>query len=247
MRRRCPRCSGFKTRRSSVRTYEQRHLFFSPYRCLDCEHRFWVVSRNTYYLIGIVGVAFAAGASTWGLRTLLESTEPVRSALPSPAFADTLKRAQANDRDAQYAVAMMYSAGDGTAKNDTEAKKWLERAAEKGQVAAEYELGIALRDGRGTVQDHKRAAERIQSAAEKGYPSAQLALGLMYRFGTGVLTDNVKAYTWLNIAAAGGSSEAAVARDAVLTRLSPQEAAAAQAEAKRLSEVLPRPPTHTEN
>ena len=75
------------------------------------------------------------------------------------------------------------------------------------------------------MQDYKRAAAWMQSAAEGGHPPAQFALGLMYRFGTGVPTDNVTAYTWLNIAAAGGVSEATVARDAVLSRLSPQDVA----------------------
>jgi len=241
MRRRCPRCGSFKTRRSALRTFEPRHLFYSPYRCHDCEHRFWVVSRNTYYVVGIVGVALAAVAATWGLQVLLATPEPVRSALPSPAFADTLKRAEANDANAQYAVAMMYSAGDGTAKNETEAKKWLERAAAKGQVAAEYELGIALRDGRGTVQDYESAAKWIQQAAEGGHPQAQLALGIMYRSGNGVTANNAKAYTWFNLAAANGVSEAATLRDAVLSRLSPQEVAEAQAEARRLSSALPGP------
>ncbi len=135
--------------------------------------------------------------------------------------------------------------GGGTAKNDTEAKKWLERAAANGHVAAEYELGIALRDGRGTVQDYKRAAAWMRSAAEGGHPPAQLALGLMYRFGTGVPTDNVRAYTWLNIAAArrclGGNRCPRCGLESPL----PQDVADAQAEAKRLSEVIPPPPTST--
>ena len=247
MRRKCPRCGHYKTRRSVVRTHElkTRNVFLSPYRCRDCQHRFWVVSRNAYYLATIVGVALVTGAVTWNLHALRASPEPVRPVQASGNFAAVIKRAQASDPDAQYEVAQMYSTGDGVAKSDTEARKWLERAAEQGHIAAEYELGIALREGRGAVQDYERAAEWIQRSAEHGHAEAQFALGMMYRTGTGVPADNVKAYTWLNVAAARGVSDAAAVRDATLNRLSPQEVVEAQAEARRLSQVLPAPPTST--
>jgi TPR repeat protein len=156
-----------------------------------------------------------------------------------------MQRAQTNDRDAAYEVALMYLTGDGIAKSETEARKWLERAAEQGHIAAEYDLGIALREGRGAVQDYERAAKWIQRAAEHGHAEAQLVLGMMYRAGTGVPANNVKAYTWLNLAAAHGVSEATVVRDAVLSRLSQQEIVDAQAEARRLGETLPVPPSPT--
>ncbi len=172
--------------------------------------------------------------------------EPVRVAQAGEPFADTLKLAQTNDRDAEYKVAVMYLHGYGVAKSETEARKWLERAAEHGHTVAQYDLGIALREGRGAVQDYEGAVKWIQRAAESGHPQAQYALGLMYRAGTGVPANNVKAYTWLNIAAARGISDAAIIRDAVLSRLSPPEVFEAQAESKRLSETLPGSPAPTQ-
>ena len=136
----------------------------------------------------------------------------------------------------------MYAHGYGVAKDENEARKWLERAAQHGNVVAEYEFGIALRDGRGTLQDYARAVGWIRNAAESGYGPAQFALGVMYRAGTGVPADNVKAYTWLNLAAARGVYDAAVVRDAVLGRLSPSEVSEAQAEARRVGESLPNLP-----
>ena len=246
MQRKCPGCGNFNTRRSSVRAYEltARHIFFSPYRCRDCQHRFWVISRHVYYLAGIIGVALVTGAITWNLRMLLDSprTVPDIAAQPGGQVAALIKRAEGNDRDAEYEVAVMYAHGYGVAKNETESRKWLERAAKHGNVSAEYDLGIALREGRGAVQDYEGAIKWIQLAAEGGHPQAQFALGSMYRAGTGVPVDNVKAYTWLNLAAAHGVYDAAIVRDAVLSRLSAGEVAEAQAEARRLGEVLPSLP-----
>ena len=246
MQRQCPNCGRLKTRRSSVRAYEltPRHIFFSPYRCRDCQHRFWVISRNVYYLAAIIGAALVAGALSWNLRTLLDGPRgaPDHAAPTGGQFAETMVRAEKGDRDAEHEVAVMLEHGYGVPKNETEARKWLERAAGHGHVVAEYEFGLALRDGRGAVQDYGRAVEWIRRAAENGHGPAQFALGVIYRVGTGVPVDNVKAYTWLNLAAARGVYDAAVVRDAVLGRLSPSEVVEAQTEARRLAEALPNPP-----
>lgn len=246
MQRKCPACGRLNARRSSVRAYEltPRHIFFSPYRCRDCRHRFWVVSRNMYYLAAIVGGALVTGAVTWNLRTIMDTpaSAPQRATPDEGQFADAVRRAERNDGDAEYEVAFMYSHGYGVAKSEIEARKWLERAATDGNVAAEFELGIALRDGRGGVQDYERAVKWIQRAAESGNGQAQFALGNMYRSGTGVPVNNIKAYVWLNVASARGVYDAAIVRDAVLGRLSPLEVIEAQAEARRLSETLPNPP-----
>ena len=185
-------------------------------------------------------MALVAGALSWNLRTLLDGprAEPERPAVADGKFAEVLKRAEKSDPEAEREVSAMYAHGYGVAKNETEARKWLERAADHGQVAAQYELGIALREGRGAVQDYERAVGWIRRAAEKGHAPAQFALGGMYRLGTGVPVDNVKAYTWLNIAAARGVHDAAVVRDAVLGRLSPAEVSEAQAESRRLEATL---------
>lgn len=232
------------TRRSSVHADERmlRYILFSPYRCRDCDRRFWVISRDAYFATGIIGVALVAGAVAWGLPALWERSGTDKddaAVLAGSRFADLVKRAEGGDRNAEYDVAVSYLHGYGVAKSEVDAQKWLERAAVHGNLAAKYEFGVALRDGRGAVQDYVGAAKWIRRAAEDGHVQAQLALGNMYRVGTGVPLDNVKAYTWLNIAAARGVKDAAVIRDTVLTRLSPTEVAEAQAEARRLSETLP--------
>jgi len=247
MPRRCPNCGLANTRRSSIRAYEvtARHIFLSPYRCRDCRHRFWAISRNVYYLAGIIGAALVAGALSWNLRTLLDSplVTPDNAVAATGEFAAIKARAEKNDADAEYELSGMYAHGYGVAKNETEAQYWLERAAQHGNVSAEYDLGMAFREGRGAVQDYERALKWIRLAAENGHSQAQFALGIMYRSGTGVPADNVKAYIWLNLAAARGVVDAALVRDVVLSRLTPAEVLEAQTEARRLADSPANPLT----
>ena len=243
MERKCPKCGKTNVRRSAVRTPEltARHILFSPYRCRDCRERFWVISGNAYILAGIVVLSLAAGGLAWNVGALLDGTRRDQARVQPAAerFQELAKLAEKSDSNAEYEIAVMYTFGYGVAQSDAEAKKWLERASQHGNVAAQYEYGVALRDGRGMIQDYEQAFKWIRLAAEAGYSQAQFALGSMYRTGVGVPIDNVKAYTWLNVAAARGVPEAAIIRDIVLSRLSPAEIAAAQAEARRLTAAEP--------
>jgi TPR repeat protein len=217
-----------------------RHIFFSPYRCRECRARFWVISRHTYYLAGIVGIAMAVGAVGWHLGTWLEAPRAEKDAtetVDATRLAELTKLAEGNDATAEYELAQMYGIGIGVPKTPTEEHSWLQRSARHGNVQAQYELGIALREGRGTVQDFDEARKWLQRAAEGGDGRAQYALGLMFRTGMGIPVDNVKAYVWLNVAAAQGVPGAPSARDSVLGRLSPAELQEAQAEARRMSEI----------
>jgi hypothetical protein len=221
-----------------------RHIFLSPYRCRDCRARFWVISRNTYYFAGIIGVAIAVGAIGWnvGAWLVVPGGDPSQTKAAAQRLADLVKLAENNDAVAEYELARMHGDGLGVPMRAQEAYKWLERSARHGNVQAQYELGIALRDGRDTIQDHEAARKWIRLAAEGGHGQAQLVLGVMYRSGTGVPADNLKAYVWLNVAAAQGVPGAASARDTVLARLAPAELQEAQAEARRRSATYaPKP------
>jgi len=240
MERKCPQCGSLDVRRSSVRASEMtaQHIFHSPYRCRDCRERFWVVSRNTHYLVIIVGVALVLGVLAWSIGNAREErgSVPEQAASEAARVTDLAKRAENGDPSAQYELAMMNMTGFGVPKNEAEAHRLLERSAGGGNTAAQYELGLALRDGRGAIQDFRGAIRWMNLAAEAGYGRAQFALGVMYRQGIGTPVDNVKAYTWLNLAAAQGAGGAAAARDAVRTSLSQAEIDLAQSEARRLSE-----------
>jgi uncharacterized protein len=240
--RKCPRCGSYNVRRSSIRVADPstRPILRSPYRCRDCDERFWVTSRGAYYLaatIGVVVAAVVAGLIATG-DWHFGGSEP-EAAIPfNPQLESTLKLAESGDRAAERQIAQMHALGDGVPRSEKEAAAWMERAAGHGDTEAQYEFGMALRDGRGVVQDDKRAFEWLQQAADAGHARAQFELGRMYFNGTGIPTDKVKAYTWLNLAAAGGAIGAASLRDSVRGQLTPDDIVKAQAEARQLSEVL---------
>jgi TPR repeat protein len=242
MIRTCPSCKSHNARRSAVRASEItfRHIFFSPYRCRECRFRFWVISRNVYYFAGVVAIAMGLGAVAWHLGSWLDSaaepTDPPPGAAV-PRLAELVKLAEANDATAEHELAKLYGVGAGVPASPKEEHHWLERAARHGDVEAQYELGLALREGRGTIQDFDAARKWLQSAAEGGNGKAQYALGQLYRAGMGTPVDNVKAYVWLNVAAAQDVPGAGSARDSVLGHLSAPDLLAAQAEARRMSEI----------
>ena len=129
-------------------------------------------------------------------------------------------------------------------QNDKEAAKWFALAAKQGLAEAQYHYGLILLQGRGVVQDYKAAFSWIEKPAQRGYAKAQYSLGELYRYGTGTAVDKARAYLWFNLAAAQGVDAAAKARDSLVWQLKPEQIAAMQEEARRMSQAalrLPRP------
>ncbi len=159
---------------------------------------------------------------------------------PSPAsavdyiweqvFAKRLKRAEAGDADAQYAVGEAYLKGRGPTVNPQEALKWFRRAARQGHPKALYRLGYMHLRGIGTRRDPGRAFELIRRAAEAGYSPAQYQLGRMYAAGLGTERDYDAALEWLRKAAA---QEYLPAREEIARVRKLREEAARQAQARK--------------
>jgi len=77
--RRCTVCHSTNVRRSGAHPAEaSQHPFRSPYRCLDCDMRFWVVSRRTR-------VGAAAGGAL-ALALVLAMALPSLTRLSSAQF-----------------------------------------------------------------------------------------------------------------------------------------------------------------
>ncbi|TMG86328.1 MAG: sel1 repeat family protein [Betaproteobacteria bacterium] len=247
IRRKCPGCGSRNVRRSKriVSEMTWNRNFISPYRCHDCEKRFSRISKNTYYLAGIVALAIGAGLFVWSEFEILDyrypKSEPKVTSLKT--VADTTKLAQKQDPVAEYTLAQIYAQGDGVPKDDAQARKWLKLAAEHGNPEAEYEMGMALREGRDVIQDYDAALKWFIRAAETGNARAQFELGHMYRVGMGVPIDNVKAYMWFNLAASNGNADADRARITVLPLLSRADIMEAQREAHRWSDARAKPAT----
>jgi uncharacterized protein len=242
----CQNCGSRNVRRSKRLAQEMtwRRNFFAPYYCRDCKRRFLAVSTNTYYLGALVGLAIVVGVIGWYVITVLSYPRPAPELLAEPVMKDiseTVKRAEKDDPQAEYALAQTYARGDGVPRNEVESRTWLERAAQHGSPEAQYEIGMANRDGRGVVQDYDAAFKWLQLAAENGNARAQFEFGYMYRLGMGMPVDNAKAYVWFNLAAAHGNTDAVQARDAVLPLLSRSEVVEAQTEARRRNTESAKP------
>lgn len=134
---------------------------------------------------------------------------------------------------AQFSLGAMYAEGLGVVKDDAQAVRWYQRAAEQGLADAQFTLGLRYEDGRGVPKDDAQAVHWYRRAAEQGHARAQVRLGLMYAEGRGVPRDEQQAYFWWLLAAARGDAAAAKIRDLFETRLTAQQRAAAQAQARQ--------------
>ena len=64
MARHCPKCGSVEIRRSGSRASEAKgHPLQSPYRCLRCRERFWVVSRNVRVSVAILATMIVSGSA----------------------------------------------------------------------------------------------------------------------------------------------------------------------------------------
>ena len=92
------------------------------------------------------------------------------------AASAALRRARNGDVDAQYAMSIRYSYGDGVWHNLQKSIYWLRKAAEQGHAEAQYELGMRYKSGSGVEEDLKQAAEWLRKAAAQGHKYAPRAL-----------------------------------------------------------------------
>lgn len=84
---------------------------------------------------------------------------------------------------AQYALALMYGAGEGGKKDRNKAYYWARRAAELGNPAAQFYLGYALEVGVGVERNIKEALHWKEKAANQGFIAALRDLGIMFAEG----------------------------------------------------------------
>lgn len=234
MSRTCPRCGSDKIRRGTLHAHDgiRKLLLQTPLRCRACHERFWVF--NPLKPLMLAGTAAALVAVTAWLALEQHAGLPVTDAPASLPHA----RAEAGDANAQLTLGLRYAAGNGVVQNDKEAAKWFERAARQGLADAQYEYGLALLNGRGVVQDYRAGFEWIEKPALRGHAKAQFSLGELYRYGTGTPIDKARAYLWFNLAAAQGVDAAAKARDSLVWQLKPEQLAAMQEEARRISKAM---------
>src|SRR5207302_3136269 len=96
MNRRCSHCGSINVRRSGrVESGAGTHLFHSPYRCRDCERRFWVISRKTIFGAAAGGAMFVIVLLMWSGIGLIarhggSSTPPASPATSTETRTDAI-------------------------------------------------------------------------------------------------------------------------------------------------------------
>ncbi|MGH6791411.1 MAG: peptidoglycan-binding protein [Methyloceanibacter sp.] len=161
-------------------------------------------------LVALPGVTFTFdGASLGELAMDAAKAMPATIPLPPETLGPLAMRqaAAAGDAKAQYSIALRYAQGKGTARDMSEARRWLERAASAGFAPAQYQLGILYERGQGVGKDLGRARSWYAAAAEKGNVKAMhnLAIGASGR--QDAQADYAETARWHEEAAAYGFTD----------------------------------------
>ncbi|MCL6229201.1 tetratricopeptide repeat protein [Bartonella bilalgolemii] len=112
-----------------------------------------------------------------------------------------LKGASLGDPEAAFAAAKVLSVGTLTMpKNDGNARRLLEAAAQNKHLMAQVILAQWLLQGRGGESDFQRAFDLFLDNAYKNIVVAQVSLARLYRDGVGTSEDPITAAAWYLIA-----------------------------------------------
>lgn len=80
--------------------------------------------------------------------------------------------AKKGDRNAQFALGVMYYQGNGMMSDLAKAQKWIRKAAQQNHNQAQYNLGIMLASGHGSSANLVEAYAWLKIASDNGYPAA---------------------------------------------------------------------------
>jgi uncharacterized protein len=118
------------------------------------------------------------------------------------------EKARADDRLAQYNLAMMLLRGEGGASDPEAGARWLRKAADAGMVQAQYNLALLYEGGIGVPRSLTAATEWWEKAAKHGHTEAQVELATQYFLGRGAPKDWKLAARWYEAAAENGDAGA---------------------------------------
>jgi len=124
-----------------------------------------------------------------------------QAAAKKQAIADLKEVAYAGDVAAQVRLGVIFLTGDGVAKDDAEAVKWLRKAADQDNALAERYLAEMYFKGRGVPADNDEAAKWLRLSAEQGDAQSEYNLGVLYTQGLGVPRNLKDAANWMRKAA----------------------------------------------
>jgi uncharacterized protein len=103
-----------------------------------------------------------------------------RADLTSTDIVEILKKAEAGNPSAQFALAEAYDFGKGAAQSDKSALLWYRKSADQGFAPAQNSLGLMYRTGKGVEQNKEQAVAWYRKAAKQGDAKAMFNLGTAY-------------------------------------------------------------------
>ena len=116
-----------------------------------------------------------------------------RGALIASLFFTLNLTVVAGDRaDTWYLIGYDYSQRG----RNTDAFKWMLKAADAGHAAAQNNIGLSYLHSLGVTKNEKIAFSWFDKAAKQGLPYAQSELAMLYYEGRGVEKDTQEAYDW---------------------------------------------------
>lgn len=152
--------------------------------------------------------------------------------------AELRRFAEQGDPQACFELGDRLLNGDGVPANESEARRWLEKAAQGGVADAMFRLGKVHHDGIGGPRDFARALDYYAQAAQAGVPEAMHNIGAMLVSGRGLKRDYVEGLAWLIVATKNGAMSDAEqkTRDHLAKRS--RDVAAAEARAAEIAAAL---------
>jgi localization factor PodJL len=159
-------------------------------------------------------------------------------------LADLKQLADGGYAPAEFYLAQLYQDGKaGLAKDPTQSRRWLEKAAEGGDRTAMHNLALDEHEGVGGPRNAAAAAEWFRRAAELGLLDSQFNLAAIYEHGDGVSQNPAEAYKWYLIAGRAGDAESRAGALRVRAALTPDARAMAERAAAEFQPASPNPST----
>jgi uncharacterized protein len=119
-----------------------------------------------------------------------------------------LPRAEAGNGPAQVLLGEIYRTGLGVRRDDVEAARWYEKAADQGLPDAQFRLAMLLLEGEGVPRDVDRAAQLMGWAADAGNPQAQFNLAQLILARESSVFELERAVSYFDLAAEAGVPDA---------------------------------------
>jgi len=178
-----------------------------------------------------IAIKFCRTASAASRRALYELGRAYAANQQLPeAISAYRKAAEKGSTSAMVELGVLLAAGSGVPKDETQARKLFERAAEGGNPRGVTNLA-ALSESGGSPSDPAKSRALLSKAAETNSAEAQYRLGLMIADGAGGPKDDVAARALFEKAAAQGHPGALERMGAFAQsgRGGPQDSSAAKA------------------